>query len=359
MHSARSSRIEKPRSNNNSPHRLERRRAASLARTTALQSSTANGPYNDSLDHHTAQPYQSNARPITWHPESFQNVQPLIESQDHIEQSELDTEGFSQNFKATPLHRGERTNLDWNVYQPSNYQYQPNYPQFPTHGVNWDAYQILNNGYSGSFVPEVPDHTWYLPGTGPQFKEQAYEQPASQSSTTESLSIQHPPDLIADSTPQMQQTAPNAASTEREDRILVGLGLYDPPATPPHPFMSALNQGKGLKLEEPWAPPPDSEDEDAEGEDEGDGEHGDGTYGLPVASQNVVKQMQKQAQIHDQTQLVVAQEMLKNQQTGPQSLGSQSFVLGSGDALDGDWWCNPAAKMRAQEQSFGSGWLHM
>lgn len=172
--------------------------------------------------------------------------------------------------------------------------------------------------------------------------------------------MQHPPGLIEDSTPPLQQMSLGAGQSNNEDKVLIGLGLYDPPATPPHPFAAAANQGKGLKLEEPWVPPSDPEDEDGEGEDDED--YQDSTtaaYGLPVESQNVVAQMQKQAQIYKDSQWNLQPQEGAGRTIHVQpGLEEQPFMFVNGEDVRDEWWYDPAAGMRAQEQGFGQGWLN-
>lgn len=113
--------------------------------------------------------------------------------------------------------------------------------------------------------------------------------------TPESL-VQPEPSL-----PPMPQESPafqTLDEPEDDGEVLVGMGLYDAPEKLNEDpqldnyrstvcsllgsrFRPSEPQGKGLKLEETWAPPPKSDDED---EDEDSGDEADGDSAAQLSS---------------------------------------------------------------------------
>lgn len=125
------------------------------------------------------------------------------------------------------------------------------------------------------------------------------------------LPIQHPTPDEAKASP-----IPDNKSLKSGGKVLVGMGLYDPPDSRPTFVGSTLlsGTGKGLKLEETFQPPSEQDDEDPV-EDVGSDEEEEEELPNPHDTQL------SDTQTHD-----------------PVNLTGQSFLFEDEDSFANDWW---------------------
>ncbi|KAG9237727.1 hypothetical protein BJ875DRAFT_125038 [Amylocarpus encephaloides] len=336
-----STRVAKPNSASNSPRGVERRRTVMAdygpyRRRVAVPSFTAGFVSNDGLP----LPNRS-SRPVSWHP-STQQI-PHAQPQSFYQPPTYDFNSTQfQSLSSTPAFYSEYTSptTDFTHIPQSHSGFeQPQYPilDAPSHysvssqqafmiedqaqhhaasgagldttiypNFEWSNMAPSNNSFESSTAPPTPEYFLPIQVPGPIV-------PSEESITYQSL-----------------------GDDEEDEDLLVGVGLYDmPESTPDKPmdldpglgfsrsatwmmrtqFLSAeyggrrMPQeqerereapGKGLKLEEGWAPPMDDgkhdEEADGEGEDEDEDEEETSTGPAPRPQQ----QQQQQQQQHQQ-----------------------------------------------------------
>ncbi|KAF2103880.1 hypothetical protein NA57DRAFT_50742 [Rhizodiscina lignyota] len=367
IHSTRSSRVEKPRSTNNSPRAIDRRRTTSGMRS--YQGHSRNPTMATTYDNSQVSYVEASiptTRPMSWHPASSQFNGTFLQ--------EPTTTGLEKQYYSQvspPIMASHPASMSTPIYPngtgiPSTYSlplesstYQTTPYESPYYEGALHPYSDIDTLYSSAYPSSPANTSWYMsdwPVTSHSIPQTQY--PVLQSQQ-DFLPIQHPPELEEDDVP---RTPPPEELERSDSKELIGMGLYDPPATPPHPFMSALSQGKGLKLEESWVPPPDSDDEE-DAEDDGEEDEQPKNQptsvvnGLPAAAHNVALQIQSQSQWP-----VVAQTQAMPQTGVVQSnLQGQTFFFEDGEGVDSEWWYqqlkNPAARISTASQGIGYGWL--
>lgn len=259
------------------------------------------------MDHVQMPEYSSQprpSRPLSWHPSTFAQQQHKLPVQQHEAQ---------YPFPATTLAYHEPDSYSaYNRFPPTPAAYSCD--TSPT--TSFSPLSLPFGAYDGSSF--LPVEGWHVPQQGP---------PAYVSSADATHAEPFPalpvtlPDLMPSSTstswnsypmsgftstspptpevlPQAQQPQPIVAhediipyqpldEPEEEGEILVGMGLYDAPDKYDNdcrPGMTSLlgtpcrpqeGTGKGLKLEESWQPPEESDEEDDAGQEDADGEDSD------------------------------------------------------------------------------------
>ncbi|KAF2745011.1 hypothetical protein M011DRAFT_495996 [Sporormia fimetaria CBS 119925] len=246
--SYRSGRIEKPRSNHNSPRPIARRQTTSGAKRYA----TLDDHYNLMMGitgDDEPETYTQPTRPVSWHPSTLAH-------------------GGGQ---AAPFHT-QASNSNWSrhsTYDPGFFPLSTGTPAEASPYIS--AYTSPHEQHRGSQDSELSwqSHThsyatssfstpitesmpWYL-----EDYSQRHEVEASQNffDSSDFLPIQRP----------LEEDPVGDCGKE-----LVGMGLYDSPE--PATSGNHVGTGKGLKLEETWQPP--EEDEDDEEADDASSEDG-------------------------------------------------------------------------------------
>lgn len=368
IHSTRSSRIEKPRSTNNSPRAIDKRKTVSTMRSYPghARHSTMATTYDNAQSYgNYVEAAAPTPRPMSWHPSSAQFHGTFLQNPSS---AGFENQYYSQispptmNGHSTSMHAGPYSydmEIPSSAYpvplDSSTYQMTPN--DSPFYDGGFQSFSNAEPIYTPTYDTSPSNTSWYMPEwpasaqTLPQTQYPIYR------TQQDFLPIQHPPELEEDDVP---KTPPSAELEHSNSKILVGMGLYDPPATPPHPFMSALSQGKGLKLEEAWVPPAESDDDD-DAEDDGEEEEQSNSQpasvanNLPTASQNVARQIQSQTQWPVAMQPQITPDVHHIQS----NLQGQTFFFEEGEDVGGEWWYQQLKNPRAvtQSQGIGYGWL--
>lgn len=337
--SAHSYRIEKPRSNHNSPRTVERRKTTTGAKLYA----TLDDHYNmmmgiTSNDHVEPIGEPANTRPMTWHPSSnHYYTQPQTTMYDQ-------SQDWSQNYSDQTSVQGS------DVYSYSarnsmgadlNQQYSTHMPGYETHrspqdsDSSWQTHQShMDSSYSTPATEPMP---WYLQEWARKNNDQVT---ASQNASIEFLPIQHPIEA------EEQQTDASMGDSGKE---LIGMGLYDISDssldwTSPHGEAT----GKGLKLEETWQPPEDEdEDEDDDEDDDEDGEDQEDDASSDDGDEELPPPPAPMAPVAS----------AKAQPTG--NLEGQSFFFDEDENISKEWWYQhlkqPSVPVR--DTGYGYGWL--
>ena len=320
-----SARIEKPRSTNPSPRRLERRKTTASVKPYVSLDDHYNamlGPgktYDDASDYTSArlQSDYSLARPMSWHPTSFQRSRPATTIKGEIP-LHVHGAGFATSHNSTPsaagkvpaslirspplLKRSETTSHlvsskddTYNVFgsQPqaasqlarATWCISPdNFNQVP-HAQACIPPGLESLYSSTTFLPPQPSNDFEIPTAQQTMEEKQVSNIDFQTEPDDFLPMQRPASRIAsnpasgnigssldilDDEEHMIQP-PRSADHSQHD--LVGMGLYDPPESDMSIIRTGLPQeakGRGLKLEETWNPPRSlllskdhSEDDDA------------------------------------------------------------------------------------------------
>ncbi|KAL2212199.1 hypothetical protein CC79DRAFT_1364481 [Sarocladium strictum] len=311
--SHRAMRVVKPSSASNSPQAAWNNRRRTMMHDSATSRRTQQVLEQlltpEQLDQ-SLQPTKRSERPVSWHPGSFMQQQQAIHSnflpqQQQMLYPSLSTQGcFPDRQTRSPQYPHLSPGMiasSANTSPASTFSPLPlQYAGFGTHNSHYvpsEAWQAVQKSTPFYPTPNDPrDYTEPFPMFGADH--QLYGQAAPNSDwqayimqgmntttppTPESL-IQPEPSL-----PPMPQESPafqTLDEPEDDGEVLVGMGLYDAPEKLNEDpqldnyrstvcsllgsrFRPSEPQGKGLKLEETWAPPPKSDDED-EDEDSGD-----------------------------------------------------------------------------------------
>jgi len=331
-------RVEKPRSNNNSPRTVERRKTTTGAKLYA----TLDDHYNmmmgltgeEAVVEDRLEPTAT--RPMSWHPSSAQFQFP----RSTCEQNE--PKDYSRHYSESSRNSAHGSDF---------YSMSARNSMYLDPAQNQTAYPVGHDSHRGS---QDSDGSWHMQA----YTSSAYSTPATEpmpwylqewarrnqahspQASTDFLPIQHP------SHGQEQDTE----DEEMEDsgKELVALGLYDRPDTSLHwGSLQGEATGKGLKLEETWQPPEEDDDEDGEGEDDDDdtsSEDGEEDLPPPSPAQQAPERLQVPVNMKSQT---------------PSSMEGQSFFFEEDDSLSKEWWYpqlrQPSVPVR--DAGIGYGWL--
>lgn len=211
-------------------------------------------------------------------------------------------------------------------------------------------------------------------------------------STTQS-SAQNSDEFLPIQQPTSSKKEPDLASEDDEsidsDKVLVGMGLYDPPEGYDSWFSSGshLSTGKGLKLEETWEPPEaidDDDDSDADADidideeetgnakkDEDDASIDEDAAeepkpqpltpaALPIAAPAPAPVATTAASV-----VVATMPTKPEPQTWPVAQGQQftvnmsgrSFFFDEDETYTNEWWFHQLKQPSAQDAGIGYGWL--
>lgn len=297
-----SARIEKPRSNHQSPRGLERRRTL----TAVKQHASLDDHYRkmfgleDEEEKEYGHQYYTNTRPLSWHPSSSRwAVDDFTTGSIHLQnqgsRAPMDNHGTSALYpQATAAQQDDESVA---VYASQV-------------DAAWSSYM---HGHA------VPPATNQLHVAFPYLPPASIYQPEDQQ--TQSLLIEH--DMQQE---QDWEKGSGGRFVREKSTELIGLGLYDPPGSTPPPMHTS---GKGLKLEETWQPPEDMEDADAEEESEDEEEE-------PPRPQDTK---------HLQSTLPLV------------SMAGQSFFFEEYEGLKNEWWYHQLKNPSPQVSSLGYGWI--
>lgn len=288
------------------------------------------------------EPVSNMARPVTWHPTSsrFSGFSYQISNASASTSSHnLVIPQDSSSYTMSPQYTDGSA-----VYDPmpmnSDAQYQSatsfSSPSVVEEGQRSQE-EVLWPSYIGNSMPMTsgpPSYTteptsWLLADYSHQYS----QPPQYQAVTTDFLPIQHPgPEQHG-----TQDEAPN--ELERQDsKVLVGMGLYDPPGTTTFGFGS---EGKSLKLEEEWEPPELPEDDD-DVENEADQESSD----------------EEEEEAPEPPKAPEKPWTMQPSVVPPSSnMAGQSFFFDDDDTITNEWWYQQLKQPTAQDAGIGYGWL--
>ncbi|KAF9881258.1 hypothetical protein CkaCkLH20_01408 [Colletotrichum karsti] len=297
-------RVVKPTSANNSPRSSS---SVQARRRTLMNDGNLARRRQQVMDHVQMPEYNSQqqprpSRPLSWHPSTFQQQQHKLPVQQHEAQYPFpstssayhDNDSYSaySQFPPTPAAYSCNTSptahfsplsLPFGAYGGSSY--------LPVEG--WNVPQQVPPAYvtsSDHYAEPFPALPTTLPDLTPSSTSTSWNSYPMNGFTSTS-----PP--TPETLPQAQQPQPIVANEdsipyqpldepEEEGEILVGMGLYDAPEKYDNDARSGMSSllgatyrpregtGKGLKLEESWQPPEESDDDDEDQED-ADGEDSD------------------------------------------------------------------------------------
>lgn len=352
IHSTRSSRVEKPRSSHNSPRQLERRMTTTRSFPYHSRNSTTSSGNLVMQDNESYADISRRHRPMSWHPmpansghvhhqssmgfgnQTYHQISPSVGydaastsggvmypynlTADRPLPSHFDSSHIQSiqpmPYEESPVHIDPYFSCQ-TIWPPADFSSPPSpsawdlkhipplnipsrpqaqaYQQSPIQPTSYEA--PFNNDSYFSYPTSTP--TAFSSPPSPSVWDLKHFHPLNFPSMPQTqahqnfLPIQQPPELEDDDSP--RTPLPALDMDDNDGKELIGMGLYDPPATPPHPFMSALNKGKGLLLEKHWQPPPMESDDEDEGDDEKvetESEIKNPTpsarYGLPLRSHN-------------------------------------------------------------------------
>ncbi|KAF2251865.1 hypothetical protein BU26DRAFT_398723, partial [Trematosphaeria pertusa] len=337
----RASRIEKPRSNHNSPGTAERRKTTIGTKLYA----TLDDHYNMMMgltgeeEATEGQQQPAPARPMSWHPASTHFNAPSHSSAafEHTQPQD-----WSRHYAASSRNSAYGSDF-YSLSARNSMHAEPvqNYPAYPNgheaHRGSQESdgsWQTPSYALSSYSTPATEPMPWYLQEWARKNQAQAMD---SQHGSTDFLPIQNPA---------MEQEL-EAADEEMEDsgKELVGMGLYDLP-DPALTWSSGLVEatGKGLKLEETWQPPEEEDDDDDDNDGEADDASSEGSVEEPPPPPPARQQPQVPVTVKPQT---------------PGSMEGQSFFFDEDETISKEWWFQQLKQpsMPVRDAGIGYGWL--
>lgn len=333
--SGHSYRVEKTKSNHNSPRTVERRRTTTGAKLYASLDDHYNMMMGITGDDELVEPMgePASARPMSWHPSSTQFH---AQSQSAMfDQSQNWSQNYSDSSRNS-VHGSDFYSLSARNSMAPDAQQCPSYTSgYEAHRGSQDSdcsWQTRQSQVPSSYsTPATEPMPWYLQEWARRNQDQAI---ASQTTSTDFLPIQHP-------TEAEEQQAD--ADMEDSGKELIGMGLYDV-SDSSLDWTSPLGEatGKGLKLEETWQPPEEEEDEDENEEDQDDdASSDDGEEELPPPPPAPMAPVTP----------------AKVQPTG--NMDGQSFFFEEDDNITKEWWYQHLKQpsLPVRDAGYGYGWL--
>jgi hypothetical protein len=333
-------RIEKPRSNHNSPRTVERRKTT----TGAKLYSTLDDHYNMMMGLTGEEAVMedrfetsTSTRPMSWHPSSAQFQVPRTAMPEQNEPRDYSRQCFEPSRNST--HGSDFYSMsarNSTFLEPSHNYVTGHEGHRSSQGsdVSWDTQAYTHSSFSTPATEPMP---WYLQEWARKNQAQPQHGPAT------FLPIQHPTNE--------QSSLTVDEDMEDSGKELIGMGLYDLPDTSldwGSPQTEAT--GKGLKLEETWQPPEEEDDDDDEDdveEDDGDdasSEDGDEELPSPPLANQASEQLPASVNMKPQV---------------PNNMEGQSFFFEEDDSITKEWWYpqlrQPSAPVR--DAGIGYGWL--
>lgn len=333
-------RVEKPKSNHNSPHPVERRRTTTGAKLYATLDDHFNMMMGLTGDEAAMQdgPEPSNARPVSWHPSStqFQVPRPALESREPVDYFRQYPESCRNSAHGSDFYSMSARNSSY--FDPV--QHLHNYPSgHDSHRGSQDSdssWPTQARTQSSFSTPATEPMPWYL-------QEWARKnQVRSQQASADFLPIQHPTE---------QEDSTMDEEMEDSGKELVGMGLYDlPDSSLQWGSLQGEPTGKGLKLEETWQPP-EEEDDDEEDADEGEEDGND------TSSENDEEELPPPPAAQPPPERLPVSAAMKPQT--PNSMEGQSFFFDEDESIAKEWWYpqlrQPSVPVR--DAGIGYGWL--
>jgi hypothetical protein len=213
------------------------------------------------------------------------------------------------------MHRGsDESDYSW---QSASQQHTPGY-----------VHSAMN-------TPTTEPLPWYLQ----HWAQKTQGAPMSRSGSTDFLPIQHP-------------TQHDQEMEDNDDgENLVALGLYDAPE--PSLTMGSLLEGtgKGLKLEETWAPPEEDDEDEEDEEDDADAAE-------DASSESSVEELSPPLPpVHQHAPHLQMPVHVKSQTPG--NMEGQSFFFDDDEVMSKEWWGQQGKQpsMVVQDTRLAYGWL--
>ncbi|KAJ4290369.1 hypothetical protein N0V90_010585 [Kalmusia sp. IMI 367209] len=333
-------RVEKPKSNHNSPRTVERRKTTTGAKLYATLDDHYNMMMGITGDEDAVEsvPEPVTTRPMSWHPSSTQFSARRTSSMFDPSQNWAHQNAASSRTSAHGSDFYSLSSSRNSMCVDNSQQYQSYVTGFESHRGSQDSdssFQTQQSYTASSYsTPATETMPWYLQEWARKNQDQAV---VSQNGSMEFLPIQHPTTEAED----------EQADDVMEDpgKELVGMGLYDFPDSSLD-WGSSVGEatGKGLKLEETWQPPEeedeDDDDDDDEEEDQDDeASSDDGEEELPPPP------------------ALMAPVHAKAHPTG--NLEGQSFFFEEDDTVTKEWWYQHLKQpsLPVRDAGYGYGWL--
>ncbi|KAF2734106.1 hypothetical protein EJ04DRAFT_535067 [Polyplosphaeria fusca] len=323
--SQRTSRIEKPKSNHNSPRTLERRKTMSGTKRYTTLDDHYNMMFGIKSEDESPIPHES-SRPMSWHPTPSKFHVPSRSSfvagqtspQDENRRHPLSSRNSGNGSDFYSL--SARSSMHPEQMQNLNAAHEGNRGSQSSDG-SWQSQQPPYS-MSAFSTPSTEPMPWYLSEWA---RKNHNDIATSQHGSTDFLPIQHPAlDNDVDGDEEMADSG----------RELVGMGLYDLPESSLG-WSAMESTGKGLKLEETWQPPEDEEEEDASSDDGSEAEPQplpEKAPKSPIAPVDLVK---------------------------PQNMEGQSFFFDEDENYTKEWWFQQLRQpsIPVRDAGIGYDWL--
>jgi hypothetical protein len=364
--SRRSIRVEKPPTAHNSPRVPERRRTTSAVNQSSGVYNQYNMMYGDTQPDIYTQMSASDkniARPYSWHPSASATAYPRDTMASAFRYSaniptvpSVPAIPLAWNQAIESSLQGAETSMDHSsaTTMPTSY-YDAGFQGEAT--SLWDQFAAATMWSQSSYFDPCPatDNAMYLSDvrgwsqddditTSMAARDTADETADNQNSF---LPIQDP-DSLQDNAQPILRSKPSKESS----KSLIGMGLYDEPDEPTPNWRSQLDgrqtwpvseimqgNGKGLKLEECFEPPPDHGDDEPEDDEDDAGSSEDDVQEEDPANID-------EAGVH----VTVASHP-------PTNLAGQSFFFEDDEQYNTDWWYAQGKGLPTQPPAVGYGWI--
>ncbi|CAI6340982.1 unnamed protein product [Periconia digitata] len=332
---AHSYRVEKPRSNHNSPMVLERRKTTTGAKLYASLDDHYRMLMGITDEYDMTDDYfqPASTRPVSWHPTSSHPG--FVPQQQEYPQPQDWTRHYSSSSGTESASSSDFYSIS---ARNSAFLVPPqDQPVYMNASQTSLAFQDPITSYAMSTSESLP---WYLQEWARRNQDQIR---TTDDGSTNFLPIQHPP------TEQNMVNSSQEETIEESGKELIGMGLYDLPDSAADLGSLAEATGKGLKLEETWQPPEEDDEEEDDDENVDNQEEDDSSDDCEDELPSPPTQQQPQ-------QLQVP-SMMKPQM--PNSMAGHSFLFDEEDMATKEWWYHQYKQptMPVQDTGMGYNWV--
>ncbi|PVI01482.1 hypothetical protein DM02DRAFT_641875 [Periconia macrospinosa] len=337
--STHSYRVEKPRSNHNSPMVMERRKTTTGAKLYASLDDHYRMMMGIADDDEMVDDsfHPATTRPVSWHPTSTHSNYPLQQHEQFQPQNwsrHYSSSSGGNSVSSSDFYSLSARNSTFLEPTQDHVSYMNGSHTPRGHQDSNTCYQPQLGNSSSYSVSTAESMPWYLKEWARKNQEQA--NPASNGSV-DFLQMHYP------STKNDTDDVPEADDAEDSGKELIGMGLYDLPDSATGLGSLVEATGKGLKLEETWQPPEENDDDD---EDEDDESSDDCEEELPPPPPP------KQEPQH----LPVPCDMKPQLANG---MAGQSLLFDDEELAAKEWWYHQLKQptMPVRDTGIGYGWL--
>lgn len=316
----RPSRIEKPKSNHNSPRPLERRKTTSGTKRYATLDDHFNMMFGAGADENAVDDYTESARPVSWHPSSSQFQVP-----NRLSVQESNRPALSPSSARHSTHGSD-------YYSLSPLHQTPAIPSFSRkRSSDSDESSQQTSRYSYALS------SYSTPSTEPWYLQEWTRKTEAASTPSERVSS----DFLPIQRPSVDQDGDSSMEEDEEPKELVGMGLYDGPDVSSLGWGSSALEGtgKGLKLEETWQPPENQDEDEDEDADADDASSDDGSVEeLPSKEESKVLPVPTKPKLSP-------------------NMEGQSFFFDEEESYTKEWWYQQLKQPTVRATGLAYDWL--